>query len=201
MLMMSKALWGMNPLIPSSRSRPVCWMNGHCKQQVLMSWASILWPTASLCGWSPPQILVDNPQRPTLLPSHRKASWLYFGLTSSKGIPIVESCVVVGNLWWACECEYRSIVPLLRDHTVTPILSSLSWCQERSCVTLLQLPNPFYSRERIRLHDNGSTFVKDYKASLNQNFLSIEFNDWFTQLKESWKLRWKMILSSSLSVL
>lgn len=24
-------------LIPSSRSWPVCWMNGHCKQQVLMS--------------------------------------------------------------------------------------------------------------------------------------------------------------------
>lgn len=37
MLMMSEALWGMNPLIPSSRSGPVCWMNGHCEQQVLMS--------------------------------------------------------------------------------------------------------------------------------------------------------------------
>lgn len=36
-VMMSKALWGMNPLILSSRSWPVCWMNGHCKQQVLIS--------------------------------------------------------------------------------------------------------------------------------------------------------------------
>lgn len=34
---MSEALWGMNPLIRSSRSWPVCWMNGHCKQQVLIS--------------------------------------------------------------------------------------------------------------------------------------------------------------------
>lgn len=36
-VMMSKALWGMNPLILSSRSWPVCWMNGLCEQQVLIS--------------------------------------------------------------------------------------------------------------------------------------------------------------------
>lgn len=58
--MMSKALWGVNPLIRSSRSWLVCWMNGHCKQQVLISWASIPWSTASLCSWSSPQILIAN---------------------------------------------------------------------------------------------------------------------------------------------
>lgn len=152
----------MNPLILSSRSRPVCWMNGHCKQQLLMSWASILWLTASVYGWLPPQILVDNPQIPSLLP-HGKGLMTIFWHDLFKGNPCCSKLhcnwFSVMSLWvwmWICcppfESQFGNSYP-----------PPLSWCQERSTDTCSSLTPPqssYLIKERIILQGNDFTLWK-----------------------------------------
>lgn len=177
-------------------------MNGHCKQQLLMSWASILWLTASLYGWRPPQILVYNPQIPSLLSSHGKVSWPYFGMTSSKGIPVVASCIAIGTLWWACECECGSVVPLLSVSLVTPIL--FIWADVRKEVLTLapasplSNPYPFYSiiKEKIILPGNGFTLwkcVTQFKPDLPESKLSLWESTYIQRLIYSSKRKLRVL--------